>query len=322
MEAQVEELLEENDQSNILDDPVHGIYIPVGIFILGIIILIGVSRDYRIFSFVPLFVAIIVVRAVSAWWRSRSLYTNKWSSLELEDQTLVSKNTAIYRFRLKTRLESLKFLTGQYVLVKVNIGGTDFVRSYNPISSDLQQGYLDLMVKSYPEGIVSKYFASLKPGDTVSFKGPFGKGVHDFRAQENIGFVAGGSGITPALQLLNEIITEPKDLTKVSLIYANNTENDILLRDELDDMADKYPHFKVHYVLNNPTNGWNSDVGLVTKEMMEKHLPSPVDKSRLFVCGPDAMNDMIIRYADELGWGPISDSTSSDGKVHVFQEQK
>lgn len=71
-------------------------------------------------------------------------------------------------------------------------------------------------MKAYVDGKVSKYFAGLNSGDTVDFKGPIGTLNYEPNSSKHLGIVAGGSGITPVLQILNEIITVPEDLTKVS----------------------------------------------------------------------------------------------------------
>jgi NAD(P)H-flavin reductase len=58
--------------------------------------------------------------------------------------------------------------------------------------------------------------------------------------------IAGGSGITPMFQVAQGILRDPRDVTKVFLIYANVTEEDILLRKELEGWARDHPaHFKV-----------------------------------------------------------------------------
>ncbi|GFY98088.1 NADH:cytochrome B5 reductase 1 [Actinidia rufa] len=44
------------------------------------------------------------------------------------------------------------------------------------------------------------------------------------------GMLAGGSGITPMFQVARAILENPKDMTKVHLIYANVTYEDILLK--------------------------------------------------------------------------------------------
>lgn len=102
--------------------------------------------------------------------------------------------------------------------------------------------------------------------------------------------VAGGTGITPMYQLARAICLvryrffiyqshtdlgsswprswqDPGDNTEVSLLYANHTTKDILLRSELDDMARKYPQFKVWYTINErpPNEVWPFFVGRVVK---------------------------------------------------------
>merc|ERR1712107_857764 len=56
----------------------------------------------------------------------------------------------------------------------------------------------------YPEGVVSKHLCSLKAGDSIEVKGPFEKLAYKANMKKEIGMVAGGSGITPMLQILKE----------------------------------------------------------------------------------------------------------------------
>ncbi|KAL3233664.1 Uncharacterized protein RNJ44_03704 [Nakaseomyces bracarensis] len=304
------------EHKNILDEPLHGLYIPAGLFVAGIAIMTYLSGEPKILLALLVLGMLIGVRFFAAFQRRRSLYPDKWTSLELEDQTLISKNTAIYRFKLKTPLETVEIPSGHHVQVRVYIDGKEEIRNYNPISSRYERGHLDLLVKSYKDGRVSKHFASMKPGETVDFRGPVGSLVYKPNTYKNIGMVCGGSGITPALQMLNDIITVPEDLTKLSLIYCNVTENDILLKDELDDMAEKYPHFDVHYIISQGSETWDGDVGHISKEYMEKFLPSPSDDSRLLICGPEGFSENVFKYAKELGWK--MDFAKSKGDEHVF----
>ena len=69
-------------------------------------------------------------------------------------------------------------------------------------------------------------------------------------------FLLGGTGITPMLQLIRYISKDPKDDTKLSLLFANQTEKDILLRDELEQVAQEHPdQFKIWYTVDSPTEG-------------------------------------------------------------------
>lgn len=57
--------------------------------------------------------------------------------------------------------------------------------------------------------------------------------------------IAGGSGLTPMLQIAQEVVRNPEDKTLLTLVFANVSEDDILLKKELDDMAKKHSKFKV-----------------------------------------------------------------------------
>jgi cytochrome-b5 reductase len=88
------------------------------------------------------------------------------------------------------------------------------------------------------------------------------------------------------LQIIRAALKNPQDRTKLSLIYANVNYEDILLKKELDELADKDPtRFEVFYVLNNPPTGWIGGVGFVTKEQIATHLPASHDNIKILLCG-------------------------------------
>lgn len=98
--------------------------------------------------------------------------------------------------------------------------------------------------------------------------------------------IAGGTGITPMLQIIRAALKNPADRTKLSLIYANVNFDDILLKKELDDLAAKYPHrFTVYYVLNNSPENWSGGVGFVSKEQIEKYIPRSSNDIKVLMCG-------------------------------------
>ncbi|CDO92490.1 unnamed protein product [Kluyveromyces dobzhanskii CBS 2104] len=308
----------EEDGWSVLNEPLHGIYIPSLLFSVGIIVFTVMSNDLRFLLGFLILGFILAYRIAIARNRLQSIHSSKWTALELEDQTLISKNTAIYRFKLKTSLESLSIPTGHHLAVRIPIDGKDEIRYYTPISNTFEPGHFDIMVKSYTDGQVSKYFASLRPGQTVDFKGPVGRFNYEANSSKHIAMIAGGSGLTPMLQVLNTIITTPSDVTKVSLLYANETENDILLKDELDEISEKYPNFSVHYLVNHPSASWEGEVGWITKDIMSKYLPSPSDENRLLICGKPEMKKVLLNYAEELGWGKGILQSKPDDQVFVF----
>jgi cytochrome-b5 reductase len=151
----------------------------------------------------------------------------------------------------------------------------EIVRSYTPISSDDDIGYFELLVKSYPTGNISKYLTTLKVGQTMKVKGPKGAMVYTPNMVSRFGMIAGGTGITPMLQIIKAVIKGRKtgDQTQIDLIFANVNAEDILLKEDLDALVKNDSRFNVYYVLNNPPDKWDGGVGFVTPEMIKVKSP-------------------------------------------------
>ena len=96
------------------------------------------------------------------------------------------------------------------------------------------------------------------------------------------------------LQVVRELLLRAEMSTMLlTLIFANVTEDDILLRDLLDQLAQTHPNFKVHYVLEKPPAKWEGSHGYVTADIVKKHLPGPSSDILIMVCGPPPMMKAI-----------------------------
>ncbi|GBG87895.1 hypothetical protein CBR_g46195 [Chara braunii] len=96
----------------------------------------------------------------------------------------------------------------------------------------------------YPNGKMTQHMNNLVPGDTLDVKGPITRIPYTANMKKRIGMICGGSGITPMFQVLDRIAKTPEDTTQVSLVFANVSESDILLRKELDCLSFSHPNVK------------------------------------------------------------------------------
>ncbi|OMO81268.1 Oxidoreductase FAD/NAD(P)-binding protein [Corchorus capsularis] len=223
-----------------------------------------------------------------------ALNPDKWIEFKLQDTARVSHNTELFRFSFdpsaKLGLDVASCILTRAPLGQDDEGKTKYViRPYTPISDPDAKGYFDLLIKVYPEGKMSQHFASLKPGDVVEVKGPIEKLRYSPNMKKHIGMIAGGTGITPMLQVIEAILKNPDDNTQVSLLYANVSPDDILLKQKLDILATSYPNLKVYYTVDNPSKSWKGGVGYVSKDMVTKGLPAPGEDTLILVCGPPGM---------------------------------
>jgi len=206
-------------------------------------------------------------------------------------------------------------------------------RNYTPTPED-RLGYVEIVAKIYRPGTVtmpdgkaitwedggkmSQYLDSLKVGDWVDINGPVGhieyqgggkfKLPGQIREAKHVGMMAGGTGITPMLQVAAAALNDPRDTTQFSLIYANKTQGDILVQDLLEEYsARSNGRFKVYYTLDFPPEGWQHKKGFITDEMIKECLPPPSKNSLILMCGPPPMVEYACKKnLEKLGYDKSS----------------
>lgn len=232
------------------------------------------------------------------------LNPKEYQELPLEAKEKLSSNVYRFSFKLPRPQDVIGLPIGQHVAIKATIDGQSVSRSYTPTSNNMDIGILELVIKCYPDGLLTgKYLANLKVGDKVLFRGPKGAMKYTKDLCGHIGMIAGGTGITPMYQLIRAICENDTDTTHISLIYANRSEEDILLRDELETFARKYPqNLKVWYMLDHPPKDWKYGKGYVTPQIMADRLPSPSPETKVMLCGPPGMVNASKKALCSLGF--------------------
>ncbi|MED6163081.1 nitrate reductase NADH 2 [Stylosanthes scabra] len=205
---------------------------------------------------------------------------------KLVSKTSISHDVRLFRYALPHEDQKLGLPVGKHIFVCAAIDGKFCMRAYTPTSGADEVGHFDLLVKVYfkdvhPKfpngGLMSQHLDSLS---SIDVKGPLGHieytGRGNFlihgkqRFATNLTMVAGGTGITPIYQVAQAILKDPEDRTKMYVVYANRTEDDILLREKLDLWAKEYgDRFKVWYVVEKAREEWEYSVGVHNRERAE-----------------------------------------------------
>ncbi|KAK5131817.1 NADH-cytochrome b5 reductase [Meristemomyces frigidus] len=218
-------------------------------------------------------------------------------SLVLDKVDIVNHNTKKFRFKLDSEDAVSGMPVGSALITKYK--GPEMekpvIRPYTPVSDEDEPGYLDFIVKRYPNGPMSEHLHSMNPGQRLDFKGPIPKYPWSANKHDHIALIAGGTGITPMYQLMRAIFKNPEDKTKVTLVFGNVSEEDILLKREFEDLEQQFPlRFRAFYVLDNPPEDWQQGKGFVSKELLKTVIPGPKDGNvKVFVCGPPGMYKAI-----------------------------
>jgi len=233
----------------------------------------------------------------------------------------ISPDSYIYTYDLPDTSLPLGLMYGHHVAIHADVPNGERVdRKYTPTSRFDQKGSFDLLIKIYranvhPDhpngGQLTSYLESLKVGDKVTMSGPKYKRTYlghgkvnvlgNLHEVKDIVFIAGGTGVAPLYQLILALLDDPTDQTNLHILFANKSEADILLREELEEAA-KDPRIKVHYTVDTASPTWKGYTGFITKEMLADITPKPETKPLLWACGPKPMHKLVKSLYSELGY--------------------
>ena len=161
------------------------------------------------------------------------------------------------------------------------------------------------MIKMYDDGKLTRVLKDLRPRDEVMIRGPRGNlhyqgnGVFRLvssstrRAFKSVNMIAGGTGLTPMLQILRQAIDDDDDddddtKTHFRLIYCARNSDDIILIDEMVRL-DESDRIDVVIVLTGKDvpKDWPGISGKMNTALIRKYAlqASPSDTFNL-LCGP------------------------------------
>ncbi|KAL4811364.1 hypothetical protein BDV18DRAFT_165452 [Aspergillus unguis] len=247
------------------------------------------------------------------------LSPREWRPFILTSKTEVAPNVYHLVFALPDKESTLGLPTGQHIALRATINGSPVSRSYTPISNDTDIGRIELLIKTYPNGLMTQHLAQMPLGSSIDIRGPKGAMKYSAQYARRIGMIAGGTGITPMYQLIRAICEDGSDETQVSLLYANNTEADILLRKELEGLAEKFPaKFRLRYVLSRPDDGWTGDRGFVTSDLIQEYIGPVAAEDKVLLCGPPPMVGAMKKALEGLGWTMPGAVAKATDQVFLF----
>jgi ferredoxin-NADP reductase len=137
----------------------------------------------------------------------------------------------------------------------------------------------------------SRDLIHLKPGVRVFMEGPYGAFTKNRASRKHVLLVAGGVGITPVRAIAEEF----GDTADIDLIYRASTEDDLVLKEELDYLAERSGGaLKVHYLVGSRNQHPMNARGIL------KIAPNFAD-SDAYVCGPEGLVAAVRKAAKEVG---------------------
>ena len=222
--------------------------------------------------------------------------------LSLQVTDIITETASTKTFRLVSKDRELPpFQAGQYISLFLEIDGIRTSRPYSISSPPHQRQYYDITVRRVENGLVSNFLMDdLVIGNNLVSSGPAGNFCFNpLIHPKNMICLAGGSGITPFMSMIREIVECDLDRT-VTLFYGNKTIDDIIFHAELGRISAQFGSINYIPVIEDPADDYTGACGFMTAELIKEIVGDMTGKS-FFICGPQGMYDFCLPELEGLG---------------------
>jgi sulfhydrogenase subunit gamma (sulfur reductase) len=197
---------------------------------------------------------------------------------------------------------------GQFVEVSVlGVGEAPISISSSPSRSTKT---FELCVRRV--GDVTAALHSLRAGDKVGIRGPFGHGfpIESFRGKDML-FAPGGLGLAPLRSLINQVLDERALFGRVIILYGARNPGELLFKDELQRWAER-ADVELLLTVDRGDETWSGNVGVITT--LFKFVSVYPRNTVAVTCGPPVMYRFVLM--ELLGMG------ISEGNIYLSLERR
>lgn len=194
--------------------------------------------------------------------------------------------------------DAYRFLPGQHVGVRAQIGGQEVRRTYS-ICSAADDSHLRIGVRLHDNGSMSQYLANqLRAGDSIDVLTPTGRFFAEAQPSQARMYCAfaGGSGITPILGIVKNLLrSEPH--SRFMLFYSNRTTSSIMFAEDLLALKDRYPtRLSLYFILSREPQEVELFNGRLDRDkitLLSREVFDPLETDAFFLCGPGTMIESV-----------------------------
>ncbi len=191
----------------------------------------------------------------------------------------------------------LDFVPGQFVSFSDMVEGKEITRAYSIASAPSEGNRFELCLNRVDEGAFSPHLFDLVAGDSVEMRPPLGLFVLRQPPRDTV-MVATGTGIAPFRSMLRAQLGE--NSPAFTLLFGVRHESHLFYREEFEEMARRFPHFRFWPTLTQPGLGWRGRAGRV-----QAHLAEAAGERRdidVYLCGLKPMVDDVRLILKGMGF--------------------
>jgi Na+-transporting NADH:ubiquinone oxidoreductase subunit F len=193
--------------------------------------------------------------------------------------------------------------------------GTDaeVTRAYSMANHPAESGIIILNIRlalpppghpGAPPGVVSSWLFSLKPGDPVALRGPYGNFAVEPSERELV-YIGGGAGMAPLRAQILDLLETQRSKRKISYWYGARSLRELYYEDVFDKLQRDHDNFEWHPALSEAekSDAWEGFTGFIHQVAYDNYLaqhPAP-ESCEYYLCGPPLMVQSVLAMLDELG---------------------
>jgi len=211
-----------------------------------------------------------------------------------------------FEFVDKKDQTNFKFCHGQFLMLGLlGFGEAPF----DICSSTIETSTFDLAIRQV--GSLTEKLHQLKPGDTVTVRGPFGNGLplRNFKNKDLI-LIGGGCGFVTMRSFVLDYLAGKLNLGKLNIFYGCLNEENLLFKNEFSAWRKK---IDLDIILDKPSNQWSGPKGVITGLFNPKQ---DFNNTVALVCGPPVIYKFVIEKLKESGMADADIYLSLERRIH------
>ena len=189
----------------------------------------------------------------------------------------------------------------------------EVTRAYSMANHPAEQGLIILNIRvalpppghaDAPPGVVSSWLFSLKPGDPVTLRGPYGHFAVEPSERELV-FIGGGAGMAPLRAQILDLLQTQGSRRKISYWYGARSKRELYYEEVFEELQREHENFGWYPALSEAEAGdkWQGLTGFIHQVAYDNYLmqhPAP-ETCEYYLCGPPLMVQSVLAMLDELG---------------------
>ncbi len=211
-------------------------------------------------------------------------------------QGIIQRTPNVTSFRFG-RSEELDYKAGQFFFVTLKHEGKELTKHFSFSSSPTEKNHIEF-TKKLSDSEFSAALKAAKAGDWARIDGPYGQFTFEGEYPK-IALLGGGIGITPFISICKNA-TDKALNSRITLFYGCRTPNDIVFREEFEQLARRNSNLKIAFTVSEAPPDWTGSKGNIDIEMIKRVLPD-YKENIFYACGPPPMVKAMQGLVESMG---------------------